>query len=403
MTAQENFFPSFDEIITHIYQGPLEPSPWKSFLRCLLQRLDCDAVSMTLHSTAGDTDPFTLYECKDPASEALFAKLPRGGHGANPLLRAMVHSGEVMTIEQVLPRPKLLTSSYYLEVMKPLKVEYMLSMRLDSGNGIPYFLFLTRGPGRPNFTQKSKQYLHLLHSHLEYAFKAYALLKRHELEKEIYSEALNRLTIGTVILDGQGKVLQVNRAAHQILKNSTCASLCDGRLSITKSRYREEFTRLLNAAISCRERQLPDTFVEALRIEGTSGADLGLLIRTAPASTWYQDEGVPCVIIYVEDFEQDQSAPDQIIARLFRLTRSEARLAAMLANGYTLQEAAVKLNLTESSVRTYSKKIFAKMGVSRQAELVRMILKSIAGLARTSHAGADALPLSKARNINTAC
>jgi len=39
--------------------------------------------------------------------------------------------------------------------------------------------------------------------------------------------------------------------------------------------------------------------------------------------------------------------------------------------------AAAKLGLTESSVRTYSKKIFSKTGAKRQAELVRLILKTV--------------------------
>ena len=65
------------------------------------------------------------------------------------------------------------------------------------------------------------------------------------------------------------------------------------------------------------------------------------------------------------------------MAELFGLTESEALLATLLANGYTLGEAAAKLRLTESSVRTYSKKIFSKTGAKRQAELVRLILKTV--------------------------
>jgi DNA-binding CsgD family transcriptional regulator len=46
-----------------------------------------------------------------------------------------------------------------------------------------------------------------------------------------------------------------------------------------------------------------------------------------------------------------------------------------------LREAAADMGVTESSIRTYSKRIFAKTGISRQTELVRLILKSVAPLA----------------------
>jgi DNA-binding CsgD family transcriptional regulator len=67
---------------------------------------------------------------------------------------------------------------------------------------------------------------------------------------------------------------------------------------------------------------------------------------------------------------------------LFALSATEAALALHLAGGRTLTEAALALNLSEQTARTYSKHIFAKTGTHRQAELVRLILTSAAQLAR---------------------
>ena len=57
---------------------------------------------------------------------------------------------------------------------------------------------------------------------------------------------------------------------------------------------------------------------------------------------------------------------------------SPRRLAAALAQGMTMDEAAAECGVTKSSARTYLKNIFSKLGVSRQAELVRTILVSLA-------------------------
>jgi len=35
-----------DEVITRIYEGPLEPRPWQSFLQSLRVRMDCDVAAM---------------------------------------------------------------------------------------------------------------------------------------------------------------------------------------------------------------------------------------------------------------------------------------------------------------------------------------------------------------------
>lgn len=60
----------------------------------------------------------------------------------------------------------------------------------------------------------------------------------------------------------------------------------------------------------------------------------------------------------------------QLIGWLLDLTPAEARLAACLTAGQSLAEAASSCGMQESTARTHLKRIFAKTGFSRQAELV---------------------------------
>lgn len=55
-------------------------------------------------------------------------------------------------------------------------------------------------------------------------------------------------------------------------------------------------------------------------------------------------------------------------------TRAEARLASMLAEGITLEGAAEALSISIHTVRCQLKSVFAKTGVTRQAELVALLL-----------------------------
>ena len=48
--------------------------------------------------------------------------------------------------------------------------------------------------------------------------------------------------------------------------------------------------------------------------------------------------------------------------------------------GFSLADAADRLGLTENTVRTYCKTIMSKVGVGRQADLVALILRSVAVL-----------------------
>lgn len=60
----------------------------------------------------------------------------------------------------------------------------------------------------------------------------------------------------------------------------------------------------------------------------------------------------------------------------FGLTPQEARVALLIAEGYAAKEVAVTLGVTVFTVRAHLRNIFAKIGVGRQAALVRVVLRS---------------------------
>jgi DNA-binding CsgD family transcriptional regulator len=62
-----------------------------------------------------------------------------------------------------------------------------------------------------------------------------------------------------------------------------------------------------------------------------------------------------------------------ILAGLFDLTPSEARLAAALSQGRPLKDAAAGLKITVKSSRTYLERIFAKTGTRQQSQLVALL------------------------------
>lgn len=73
---------------------------------------------------------------------------------------------------------------------------------------------------------------------------------------------------------------------------------------------------------------------------------------------------------------QCKSISSQAIAEHFGISCSEARLAQLICDGYSLKVAAARLGWTEESARTCSKSLFARLDVSGQPGLVRRILNS---------------------------
>lgn len=374
----------YGEMLAALYQGGSEPQPWSNFLKILCIRAGCDVAALVFRSENQGLKPAPLWHSRvQPSAEQIEQyKLAQAETGYfDPLIDALSDSERVLRLDQVVAPEQLKRSSHYQKLMEPFGLEHAIGMRIGQMDGITFFVALLRGPDKLNFGKKTAIMLSELKIHLQLAIELRALQKKQEAGKRIYSDVLNSLTVATVILDGKGKVLEVNEAASAILKRNSCMAILGGYLVPERHRHSTEFNRVLKAAVTHWEKRITEPFVDALRMDSTGG-DIGVLIRTAPHFDWYQTENVPNVIVHLDDFEAGQSAPEQIIARLFRLTRAESRLTACLVQGLTLVEAANRLGITESSARTYSKKIFCKTGVSRQTDLVRLVLKSVALLAR---------------------
>jgi len=60
---------------------------------------------------------------------------------------------------------------------------------------------------------------------------------------------------------------------------------------------------------------------------------------------------------------------------IFGLSPAEARLASFLANGASLEEAALQFGISRETVRNQLKAVFAKTDTHRQSELVALLGK----------------------------
>jgi PAS domain-containing protein len=163
--------------------------------------------------------------------------------------------GSIYTLDEVIARQELLESEFYRRQLQPSGVEHELGMCFGEPNGWKCLLGIMNGPGRDDFGSAEKQFFTALRPHLERALQTYALLKRNELEKEIYRNTLDQLTIGTVILDGHGKVIESNQVARDILRHNPCVSLLDNTLVLAKLECRTEFNQMLKRALAWRDRQ----------------------------------------------------------------------------------------------------------------------------------------------------
>lgn len=80
-------------------------------------------------------------------------------------------------------------------------------------------------------------------------------------------------------------------------------------------------------------------------------------------------------ILIVHPLDANASLDPLVIGLAFNLTPAEARVATAIAEGKTLEDVARDRRVSIATVRSQLQVVFGKMGVNRQAEMVRLLLE----------------------------
>ena len=96
--------------------------------------------------------------------------------------------------------------------------------------------------------------------------------------------------------------------------------------------------------------------------------------RQADCRSW----PVAALVLVVDPRSDTRIDPD-LVAECLGLTPMESRVAVMMAEGKAVREIAAATGRKESTIRWHVRHIFTKHGITRQAELVRLVL-SMAGV-----------------------
>lgn len=99
-----------------------------------------------------------------------------------------------------------------------------------------------------------------------------------------------------------------------------------------------------------------------------------MLVSPLHADQYRLGASTAVAAVFVGDPEERVEPDAETIRRLHGLTRAETGLVLALLAGSSLGEAAESLSISANTARTHLKRVFAKMGVKRQSELIRTLV-----------------------------
>lgn len=290
----------------------------------------------------------------------------------------------VFTELDVLSEADWQQSDYYLKLCRNYDVYHLMGADISSADAGLVRLRITRTHDAPEFDARDREVCRLLLPHLRRSLHLHNQLNRSEMIGTLYSQAITRLSVATIVLDESGSVLQFNDVARELLERADGLKLVGGRLEANYPSDNRELHKLIHEAFAAHQDQRALTR-DALSISRPSGeVSLGVVAEAMPSIDWAEGKGQPAVVLYIRDAVGKSQVNNAVAKQLFNFTPAETALALELANGLSLEEAAENLNIMRNTARAHLRAIFSKTGVRRQAELVRVMLNSVVALGGNS-------------------
>jgi DNA-binding CsgD family transcriptional regulator/PAS domain-containing protein len=286
---------------------------------------------------------------------------------------------KVFAVDDIMSSTEWEHSAYFKAFCAPNDVYHVMCADISTPDGGKLRFRATRPKHAPNFCANERALCASFLPHLRRASQLHNLLDRSESLSGLYSQAISRLSVATLVLDESGSVLQINPVAEEILARSDGLKLVGGRLEATYPSDNRELQRLIRGAFC------PDApkSAEAMSVTRPSGlVNLGVVVESIPSLDWAEEKGQPTALVYIRDASSKSLASEVVTKQLFNLTKAETALAMELANGLSLEEAAEALNIRRNTARAHLRSIFSKTGVRRQTELVRIMLNSVVALGK---------------------
>ncbi len=215
--------------------------------------------------------------------------------------------------------------------------------------------------------------------HLQRAMQVMLRLDTLTVRAGAMAAAWDRLPHGVILLDGRGRILWSNRAGEGILAAGRGLSMRAGALHSGDARASAGLARLIEEAarIGSAGRLLARG---ALAVPRQSPArPLSVLVAPFrfPGGETALFGASPAVVVLVGDPDQRRELPEEVLIRLFGLTRAEAAIAARIGLGMNLKRAAGELGIAATTARQHLQRVLAKTGTHRQGELVRLLLAAV--------------------------
>lgn len=357
--------------VGRIYEAAVDPRLWGTVLDEI-----ADAIGAGSAALFGSTVKPSIGFFNSPGGDKFFHWLAGEGQ--------YVHNPRPERAMRLSPPRRAITDGHLFTDWETAHIPFNVEMtrrgfHREAGivgfvDGAPLIFSCQRSLGEERFGPAELEAIEAIFPHIERAAHIAARFSRERTDGML--ETFERMACGGILLGVDGRVVRMNAHAEALV--GVGLNLLAGRLSAIDKIADEDLQRLirevgpggysLNSHIDAPFAPLPRP----------GGGPLAVYAMPLIAETPDLFQRANAILVIV-DPDANREVRSDFLARAYRLTPAELRLANALAKGSDVKEISELFSISLHTARTQLKSLMAKTGTSRQSDLIALLIKASFG------------------------
>ena len=367
----------FERILASLHEAMLDDSHWLATAALIDEA--CDVKGNHLVFSTGDREDATgtlfMRFCyrgehrREWEREYLANDYPTDEH--LPRLRRLPDS-KIVHVTELLSESELKRSATYNEMMPRYHFQDGLNVRLDGPKGSRIVWGIADPSGGHGWSTVQVDMVTRLLPHIrQFVRMRHALVEARALHTTLEG-LLDNTQAGVIQLDRRQRMVAVNARAQELFRQGALRSDRTGALHLAAPNDNNDLQRLLERAVPRFGGQGESG---SLVLKHSSSYPPALVLHVTPVEergSGFRTWSAAALVLVIEPNEQ--GLVDRTVLRTeLGLSPAESEVAALLAEGKSIAEIQAAIGRGEHTVRWHIKQAHAKLGVSRQADLGRIV------------------------------
>jgi DNA-binding CsgD family transcriptional regulator/sulfur carrier protein ThiS len=359
------------QLIGEIYDAALDSSRWPMVLARIAKFVGGQAAGLLSKDAVSKSGNVYYQAGIDPCFVQLYSDTYWKFDPVAKLPECDVE--QIVSVPDLMPYDEFRAGRFYREWAEPQGWVDAANAVLEKTMTSCAYLTVVRNAASGMVDDKMRRHMKFIVPHVRRAVRTGKVIDLKQAEAATFADILDGLSPAVILVDAEGQIVHGNAASQAVLEKGDFLRSVQGRLTAADAHVDEA---LHGAIVTAGADAEAGGKGGAVPLIGSTGSDryvahvlplgVGVRRKAGPTST-------AVAALFVRKAELETAPPSEVIGKTYKLTPTELRVLRAIVNVGGVRQVAGNLGVADTTVKTHLGRLFEKTGVSRQADLVKLV------------------------------